>query len=107
MIFYLSGVPSLKTSLSYDFILRKCAHAGEYLILTLLLKRAFEDTFRPGLIFSVICPASTAFLYAVSDEVHQMSVQGRSGNIRDVLFDSLGIAAFFLLAALFRRKSSA
>lgn len=39
-------------------------------------------------------------LYAISDEIHQLMVSGRSGNVRDVLIDSLGVITgiiFFLL----------
>lgn len=39
-------------------------------------------------------------LYAATDELHQLMVAGRSGNIKDVLIDSLGVITgimFFLL----------
>lgn len=38
--------------------------------------------------------------YAISDELHQLMIAGRDGNIKDVLIDSLGIVTgivFFLL----------
>ena len=37
-------------------------------------------------------------LYAASDEIHQLFVPGRSGQLRDVLLDSDGVAAGILLA---------
>ena len=37
-------------------------------------------------------------LYAASDEIHQLFVPGRSGQLRDVLLDSAGVAAGILLA---------
>ncbi len=106
LIYHLSSIPSLHTGLSYDFILRKTAHVGEYLVLTLLLKRAFENTFSPGFLCSVVLPAAAAILYAISDEVHQLSVHGRSGSAQDVLIDCLGIAGLLLLARSYKKKPS-
>ena len=37
-------------------------------------------------------------LYAASDEIHQLFVPGRSGQLRDVFLDSAGVAAGILLA---------
>mgnify|MGYP001948405098 CR=1 FL=1 len=46
-----------------------------------------------------------AFLYACSDEVHQLFVAGRSGQVSDVLLDtigaSVGVGLYYLL---FRKK---
>ena len=39
---------------------------------------------------SVLIAIMSVFLYAVSDEVHQMFVVGRSGEILDVMFDTFG-----------------
>ncbi len=39
-------------------------------------------------------------LYAISDEIHQLFVPGRSGKVTDVIIDSLGILTgivFFLI----------
>ncbi|MBR2778883.1 MAG: VanZ family protein [Firmicutes bacterium] len=48
--------------------------------------------------------ASAAWLfgtfYAVTDEVHQMLVPGRSGECRDVLIDSAGVLAGILLVII-------
>lgn len=42
-------------------------------------------------------------LYAVSDEVHQLFVPGRSGEVADVLLDTCGVSigALFILVILF------
>ena len=45
------------------------------------------------------------FLYACSDEIHQLFVPGRSGEARDVLIDTLGAClgvSFYYL--VFRKK---
>ena len=43
------------------------------------------------------------FLYACSDEVHQLYVPGRSGNIKDVFIDSIGIS-FALVVYYFKKR---
>lgn len=82
-------------------IVRKAAHLTEYAVLGVLIC-ALCLTYRkrmlllPGFAFGA--------LYAVSDEVHQLFIEGRSGQLSDVLIDSsgvfLGMAAFLLLVRL-------
>lgn len=91
LIFYLSGVPNLKSGLEYDFVLRKAAHIIEYLILTLLLCRAFRGSFGMKGARLLLYPAVVSFFYAVSDEIHQSFIAGRSCAIQDVMIDSIGI----------------
>lgn len=48
-------------------------------------------------------------LYAISDEIHQLIVAGRSGNIKDVIIDSLGVLTgimFFLLVRMICKKTT-
>ena len=40
-------------------------------------------------------------LYAISDEIHQTFIPGRSGEIRDVIIDSLGIFTGLLICIVF------
>ena len=75
-----------------DYPVRKCAHAGEYAVLGVLLTMALTDRRR------VMPAAAIGILYAASDEIHQLFVPGRSGQLRDVLLDSAGVAAGILLA---------
>ena len=84
LIFRLSSVTDLGTGLgTWDLVLRKIAHAGEYAVLGALLLRALRDEL-PAL--------SLGIAYAVSDEVHQHFVEGRVGAPLDVLIDSAGVA---------------
>jgi VanZ family protein len=84
-IFAFSSVPDLGTGLgTWDFVLRKLAHALEFAVLGLLLARALG---RAGVAFAL------GALYAVSDEIHQSFVPGRAASLRDVLLDSAGVAA--------------
>ena len=88
VIFAFSSVPSLGTDLgTWDTILRKLAHVAEYAILGALLGRAVR---RPGAALAL------GVLYAVSDEVHQVFVEGRHGAPLDVLIDTAGVVAGLL-----------
>ena len=91
VIFAFSSVPSLSTELgTWDTILRKLAHLAEYAILGALLDRALR---RPQLVVAV----ALAGLYAVTDEVHQLFVEGRHGSPLDVAIDTLGALLGVLL----------
>ena len=45
-----------------------------------------------------------SFIYACSDEVHQLLVPGRSGQICDVLLDTIGACIGVLLFTFIIRK---
>ena len=83
VIFALSSVPSLSSGLSFDYVLRKCAHMAEYAILFVLLIRALGRE-APAFALGVT--------YAISDEVHQHFVRGRHASPVDVAIDSVGLA---------------
>lgn len=92
LIFALSSVPDLGTGLgTWDLVLRKIAHAGEYAILGALLQRALDSP-------AVALAAGIA--YAASDEFHQRFVEGRVGSPLDVAIDAVGVAVG---VALWRR----
>lgn len=82
------------------FIVRKLAHLIAYLILGYLLMRALSQ--REELSFRIIGQAFfICVMFAISDEIHQLFIPGRSGEVRDVIIDSIGvifgIAIFYLL----------
>lgn len=101
------------------FAVRKTAHFLEYLVLgfftaqTLwyrMKKRSAEPTGdapanrKDGL---GILPAwLLGTLYAMTDELHQLTVPGRSGEARDVFIDSLGVLAGAALVLLINRKKN-
>jgi len=75
----------------YQFYIRKTAHFSAYTILSVLIGAAVcphtnKNRYRLGIAFVV------GVLYAISDEIHQRFVPGRSGEVRDVLIDSAGVA---------------
>lgn len=89
------------------FIVRKTAHFLEYLVLGAGLLRTLHYRKTDGKKTSglpAFPAASAAWLfgtfYAVTDEVHQMLVPGRSGECRDVLIDSAGVLAGILLVII-------
>ena len=103
-IFYLSSIPDLRSNFECDFILRKVSHVVEYFILAFLLYRAFSGSFNKNILYLLIYPASLSILYAMSDELHQSIVPGRSCSIQDVLIDTIGIITFFVINIFVLRK---
>lgn len=80
-----------------DYPVRKCAHMSEYAIFTLLgfLTFSFLHGRRKFLI-----PIGITFLYACTDEFHQLFVPGRAGRFTDVLIDTTGGIIMLLFIVL-------
>ncbi len=72
------------------FVVRKCAHFSIYTILGVLLS-LFANTFNSQIKYKILGCLIVGFLYAISDEIHQSFVGGRSPEIRDVLIDTCGV----------------
>ena len=69
-----------------QFIVRKSAHFIGYMILGILasgLILQYENINKKYPLAFLIC-----VIYAISDEIHQLFVPGRSSQVRDVLIDS-------------------
>lgn len=79
-----------------QFFIRKAAHMGEYAVLAMLLYAYMRQT---KLSHPLLMALAGAVLYACSDEIHQLFVPGRSGQLRDVGIDALGA----LLGLLFQQ----
>ena len=77
------------------FILRKCAHFTEYLVLGVFVMVSLKQikVHCKALVGLIICT-----LVASVDETIQLFVNGRSGQISDVLLDSAGamVGLFFI-----------
>ncbi len=73
----------------YEKPIRKCAHFTLYFLLGISFISLLKEF---GLITkkSVIYTILFVFLYACSDEIHQLLVQDRSGQILDVVLDTFG-----------------
>lgn len=73
-----------------DHPVRKAAHASEYAVLGFLLAGGISDSSKKRL-YCIGVPWAFGVAYAVSDELHQIFVPGRSGQATDVMIDSLGV----------------
>ena len=80
-ILQISNVELLET------IIRKLAHLFEYFILGILMISYLKnyDIKNYILISIALC-----LIYSCTDEIHQVFIPGRNGNIKDVLIDTLG-----------------
>ena len=76
--------------------IRKIAHMTEFGILFLLLMIP-AGLFLEKLFARISLAGLIAFLYACSDEIHQLFVEGRAGRVSDVLIDMMGVVISALL----------
>ncbi|MDD4756454.1 MAG: VanZ family protein [Prolixibacteraceae bacterium] len=74
---------------SFNHMLRKNAHFFAYLVLGILVLTALRRSGATGC-RSVALALGICVLYAISDEVHQLFVPGRGGQVKDVIIDSAG-----------------
>lgn len=95
----------------YDSVqhsVRKTAHFTEYMLLGLMIRLCLESWFgKRGKLFPAAC--ILGILYAGTDELHQLLIDGRSGQWTDVLIDSGGViigaaAAIMIICLLNKRK---
>ncbi len=99
VIFALSAQPDLNSGLGgWDTVLRKIAHAVEFGLLWFLWFRALGHA-----------PAAAAIAigYAITDELHQTTVEGRVGSPVDVLIDTAGVALAMIVTLRARRRAKA
>ncbi len=82
---------------------RKGAHFIIYLILGVLVISLIKE-YKLLDIKSLLIALIFCFLYACSDEIHQLFVIGRSGEILDVLLDTIGGSCSSYLYFLFKSK---
>ena len=83
-----------------SFLVRKCAHFLEYLVLGCSLFVTVRDLFRLNRWKGSLASFVIAAAYAATDELHQMFVAGRSCEARDILIDSCGALTGILIAWL-------
>lgn len=82
---------------------RKSAHFFLYFVLGILIIDLFKSfswlNYKAILLALLLC-----FLYACSDEIHQLFVRGRSCEVRDVLIDTIGSLSGILLYYIFSKR---
>lgn len=80
-----------------EFPVRKTAHATEYAILGCLLTNlCLSLSMRKAYVWGWLMGSA----YAATDEFHQLFVPGRSGQMTDVMLDSVGCLVGCLLTCL-------
>ena len=91
---------------SVQHLVRKCAHFIEYMMLGFALRLCLESWFghrakKQGALYAGAAGLGAA--YAGTDEIHQLAIDGRSGQWTDVLVDASGVLAGAALAGLLIR----
>lgn len=79
--------------------IRKLAHFTEFALLGFFLT-LFYAAWQKKLIKLPLLPFPLGVIYACSDEWHQTFISGRSGEFRDILIDTAGVATGILTAIL-------
>ena len=95
---------SIKNTELVSIIVRKLAHLTEFFILGVLTINYIRFY---NIKHKYLISIGLGFLYACSDEFHQMFVPGRAGQVADVLIDTLGVVlgcvAFYIILKLVKR----
>lgn len=99
--FFTHLIPSISLELITMFI-RKTAHFFLYFVLGLLVGNATLTHKKWHILSLLIC-----LVYACTDEIHQVFVSGRSGQLKDVFIDLIGSSVGIYLYNWFRRKKIA
>lgn len=86
-----------------DYPIRKAAHMTEYFILSILLSLLLSN-YNINIMKIIIIAFIISFIYACSDEMHQLFVSERSGQIKDVLIDSIGSSIGLILYYFANKK---
>ncbi|MCF0231256.1 MAG: VanZ family protein, partial [Enterococcus sp.] len=96
-----------------SFFVRKAAHMTEYAVLAVLfsiMAKLIWDAVElrsirtPAKLFLFLyfLPFIATVLYAISDEVHQLFIAARAGQVTDVLIDAGGAVIGLLILLLVR-----
>lgn len=116
---FLASITGLSLQ-SANFIFRKAAHFTEFMVLGACLAVNFCDLRSESALsrteqtsirrFFETHPQISSWilgtLYACTDEFHQLFVEGRSCEFRDVCIDSAGVAAGVLIASLVNKAKA-
>lgn len=99
----------LRIAAFWDHFVRKLAHFSIYALLGLCCANAFSLTL-PRLKKAFVLSFLAGSLYAVTDEIHQRFVPGRSCQLTDMALDSCGVAfgifLFCILYFIFTKKGA-
>lgn len=82
--------------------IRKLAHFSIYTVIGILLM-SLCMTYRLKMKNKFIISLLSGFIYASTDEIHQLFIKGRSGQISDVLLDTAGVIMGIFIVFLISR----
>ena len=104
-----SIVSPILTSSIGEFVIRKSAHMFLYFVLALLtfklIYRKDKDFDNKVIIKKILISLAMVFLYACTDEFHQLFIPGRSGEFRDIMVDTFGGAIGLCVMYIFTKIS--
>ncbi len=105
----LSNAEQLEIISSLQFIVRKGAHFSAYFVLGIFSFFTFLTYRSPAFLWRSLISISVCFAFSVSDEIHQLFVPGRSGEIKDVLIDTGGsflaiLILFLVFNSIFKKQ---
>ncbi|MDU2149173.1 MAG: VanZ family protein [Paeniclostridium sordellii] len=83
-----------------EFLIRKSAHMFLYFMLAILIYMVFKNI---NNIKVYIYSLTGCFIYACTDEIHQLFITGRSGEFKDVLVDTLGATIGLLIVFIMNK----
>jgi VanZ family protein len=89
---------------TFNHLVRKNAHFFIYFVLAILIINALSNS-RGRRLRNFIFALGFSILYAISDEIHQLFVPGRGGQVKDVFIDSMGSLLGIGIYLLVVRKS--
>ena len=84
-----------------DKIIRKCAHFILFFVFSIILY-GYVNCFGRDDLVSVLTVLVAGVIVAGCDEIHQLFVEGRGGQLRDVLLDSSGVMAGGFLSSFIK-----
>jgi VanZ family protein len=103
IIFFFSSLPSNEVPNfgKFEFSVKKGGHALGYLLLGCACLHGFGSEKKAPWLAWVLC-----ILYAITDEIHQSFVPGRSPRVMDVGIDALGSLLGLLIAMIRLRRAN-
>lgn len=82
-----------------NFVIRKSAHMFSYFVLA-ILSFIMVYTHKENINLSIKYSFLISILYAISDEIHQLFIPGRSGMIQDVFIDGIGVVVGIIIITI-------
>lgn len=85
--------------------IRKSAHFFSYMILSILLMNIFKIMKVEG-VEKIFLTLLICIIWAITDEIHQLFVPGRGGQLKDVFIDTGGSILGIFINRLFYRENT-